>query len=51
MLFLGNLGTPKWTQKVQKGPQVSRMYGPIFKLKNKLKNNQIIMPIILGEMV
>jgi hypothetical protein len=24
---LGHLGTPKWTQKVHKGPQVDGMYG------------------------
>jgi hypothetical protein len=37
--FGGQLGTPKWSQKgiQSKGPQVSRMYGPMSKPKNKPK--------------
>jgi hypothetical protein len=37
--FWGNFGTPKWTKKVHKGPQVGRMYGLMCKLKNKPLTN------------
>jgi hypothetical protein len=49
-LFWNYLGTPNGPQNVLKGPQVGGTYGPMFKLKNK-PPNQIIRPILLGEMV
>jgi hypothetical protein len=33
---LGHLGTPKWTKKVLKGPQVGGMYVPMSRIEHKL---------------
>jgi hypothetical protein len=32
---LGHLGTPNGPKKVHRGPQVGRMYVPIFRLENR----------------
>jgi hypothetical protein len=50
MPFLGQLGTPKWTQKGTQRPISGRNVWPNVRAK-KLAPNQIIRSILLGEMV